>query len=173
MKKILSIIIALVLIFLFASCKQPASQEQTSQLPNPIVEVDGSADFESLGVTITAPEGAESAAYSIIADTTAQINFALDGRAYTYRAAETEDDISGVHETFDDAQETFNLNAADFSVAVLVRTIDGGAGGALATWSLDGVAYSLYSADASTIESMSDTALLCAYADLPFGACIG
>jgi hypothetical protein len=56
---------------------------------------------------------------------------------------------------------------------VLVRTIGGGANGALATWSLDGTAYTLYSADASTIDSMSDIALLCAYADLPFGACIG
>ncbi len=173
MKKVISILVAVVLIFLFASCKQPASQEQTSQLPNPIVEVDGSADFAPLGVSITAPEGAESVTYSIIADVTAQINFTLDGRTYAYRAAKTTDDISGVYETFDETQETFDLDATDFSVSVLVRTIGGGANGALATWSLDGVAYSLYSADASTIDSMSDTALLCAYADLPFGACIG
>jgi hypothetical protein len=173
MKKVISILVALVLIFLFASCKQPASQEQTSQLPNPIVEVTGSEDFAPLGVSITAPEGAENVTYSIIADVTAQINFTLEGRAYTYRAAKTTDDISGVYETFDETQETFDLDAADFSVSVLVRTISGGADGALATWSLDEVSYSLYSADDSTIDTMSDTALLCAYADLPFGACIG
>ena len=172
MKKAFSILVALVLIFLFASCKQPAAEE-TTQLPNPIVDVESSADFEPLGVSITAPEGAENVAYSIIANVTAQINFTLDGRAYTYRAAKATDDISGVYVTFDETQETFNLDAADFSVSVLVRTIGGGTDGALATWSLDGVAYTLYSADASTIDSMSDIALLCAYADLPFGACIG
>lgn len=173
MKKLISVLVALALIFLFASCKQLAPKEQASQLPNPIVEVKSSEDFTPLGVSITAPEGAESITYSMIADVTAQINFTLDGRAYAYRAAKTTDDISGVYETFDETQETFDLDATDFTVSVLVRTIGGGASGALATWSLDGVAYSLYSADASTIDSMSDTALLCAYADLPFGACIG
>ena len=168
MKKVISIIIALALIFLFASCKQLAPQEQTNQLPNPIVDVNSSEDFASLGVSITAPEGAENVTYSIIAKVTAQINFTLDGRAYTYRAAKTTDDISGVYETFDEEQETFDLDATDFSVSVLVRTINGGANGALATWSLDGVTYSLYSADDSTIDTMSYTATLCANADLPF-----
>jgi uncharacterized lipoprotein YajG len=82
MKKAFSILVALVLIFLFASCKQPAAEE-TTQLPNPIVDVESSADFEPLGVSITTPEGAENVTYSIIANVTAQINFTLDGRAYT------------------------------------------------------------------------------------------
>ena len=193
MKKVISIVVALVLIFVFASCKKVASEsaavtstpaaaatpepaqspEASAQIPNPIVEVDGSADFASLGFIITPYQTADSVRYSIIGGTVAQIIFTLTGETYTYRAAKTTDDISGVYVTFDETQETFSLDAADFSVSVLVRTIGGGANGALATWSLDGVAYTLYSADASTIDSMSDIALLCAYADLPFGACIG
>ena len=107
-KKAGAIVVALVLIFLFASCKQ----EQNSQIPNPVVEVKGSEDFQTLGIVLTAPEGAQSANYSIIAKTTAQIQFTLDGRAYTYRAAKTTDDISGVYETFD-AAKSYDLTLGD------------------------------------------------------------
>ena len=172
MKKAFSILVALVLIFLFASCKQPATDE-TTQLPNPIVDVESSADFEPLGVSITAPEGAENVTYSIIAEATAQINFTLDGRAYTYRAAKTTEDISGVYETFDETQETFNLDAADFSVSVLVRTIGGGANGALATWSYDGINYSFYTPDPTDYEEMTDVLLPILYVDFPFVDCCG
>jgi hypothetical protein len=180
MKKIFAIIVAVVLIFVFAACKQDASPAGGSvqteapaqaELPNPVVEVDGSADFEPLGFTITAPQGSENASYSIISDSIAQIDFTLDRRAYTYRAARTDEDISGVYETFDETEQSIDLEAEDFLVSVRLRTIGGGENGALATWSLDGVMYSMYSPDASDFDSISDAALLAAYADLPFPAC--
>jgi len=180
MKKVFAVVVAIVLIFVFAACKQdgmPAGDPaQTgspvqAELPNPVVEVDGSADFEPLGFTITAPQGSENASYSIISDSIAQIDFTLDGRAYAYRAARTDEDISGVYETFDETEQSIDLEAEDFLVSVRLRTIGGGENGALATWSLDGVAYSMYSPDVSDFDSISDAALLAAYADLPFAAC--
>jgi len=180
MKKIFAVTVAVVLIFVFAACKQDASPAGDSaqteapaqaELPNPVVEVNGSADFEPLGFTITAPQGSENASYSIISDSIAQIDFTLDGRAYTYRAGQTDEDISGVYETFDETEQSIDLEAEDFLVSVRLRTIGGGDSGALATWSLGGVTYSMYSPDASDFDSISDAALLAAYADLPFAAC--
>lgn len=180
MKKILVITVAVVLIFVFAACRQdvspaaePAQTETQDQaeLPNPVVEVDGSADFEPLGFTISAPEGATDVTYSIIAGSLAQIEFTLDGRSYTYRAAKSEDDISGVYATFDEAEQSIDLETEDFLVTIRMRTIGGGESGALATWDLSGTVYSLYTPDATDFDSIYAVAQIAAYADLPFAAC--
>ena len=192
MKKVLSIVVALVLIFVFASCKKVASEsvaatstpvaaatpepaespEASAQIPNPIVEVNGSADFAHLGFIITPYQTADSVSYSIIGGTVAQIIFTLTGETYTYRAARTTEDISGVYETFDESQP-FDLEGPDFTLNISVRTINGGADGALATWTYDGINYSFYTPDPTDYEEMTDVLLPILYVDFPFVDCCG
>ena len=192
MKKVLSIIIALVLIFVFASCKkaiddqaQSATPTQSAtaapentpesqvEIPNPIVEVDGSADFSDLGFIITPHQQADSASYSIIGGTVAQIIFTLNNQTFTYRGAVTSDDISGVYETFDPLPQSLDLEGPGFQVSVVVKTIDGGDKGALAEWNYEDVRYSFYTPDKTSFEDLTDVLLPIIYNDLPFAACCG
>lgn len=192
MKKVLSIIIALVLIFVFASCKkaiddqaQSATPTQSAtaapentpesqvEIPNPIVEVDGSADFSDLGFIITPHQQANSASYSIIGGTVAQIIFTLNNQTFTYRGAVTSDDISGVYETFDPLPQSLDLEGPGFQVSVVVKTIDGGDKGALAEWNYEDVRYSFYTPDKTSFEDLTDVLLPIIYNDLPFAACCG
>ena len=192
MKKILSILIALVLVFVFASCKKAiddqtqadiptqtatvmpeVTPQQQAQLPNPIVEVEGSADFSDLGFIITPHQQADQATYSIIGGTIAQIVFTLDGETFTYRGAVTAEDISGVYESFDPLPQSLDLEGPGFKVSVVVKTIDGGAHGALAEWAYEDVRYSFYTADSTDFEQLTDVLLPIVYNDLPFAACCG
>jgi hypothetical protein len=193
MKKIVSIVIALMLIFVFASCKK-AVDEQAQEtaapaatttaepdstvepvvgLPNPIVEVEGAADFSDLGFIITPHQQADSASYSIIAGSVAHIIFTLDGKTFTYRGAVTTDDISGVYETFDPDPQTLDLEGPGFKVTLLVKTIDGGKKGAVAEWSYEDVRYSFYTPDPTNFDDLTDVLLPIVYNDLPFAACCG
>ena len=187
MKNALSIVIALVLIFVFASCKQAAdgqapvgaspapaaASEPAAALPNPVVEVEGSTDFAGLGFVITPHQQADDVRYSIIGGAVAQIVFMLDGQSFTYRAAQTADDISGVYETFDALPQSLDLQGPDFDVSVLVRTIGGGSRGALAEWGYEGVRYSFYTPDETDFDRLTDVLLPILYVDLPFAACCG
>ncbi|NLI54105.1 MAG: hypothetical protein GX417_07235 [Clostridiales bacterium] len=190
-KQASAVAIALVLIFVFGSCMRPAQEapvvtptpaatndpaatsEPAAELPNPVVEVDGAADFADLGFIITPHQQADSASYSIIDNTIAQIIFTLDGDTFTYRAAMTTQDISGVYETFDPLPQSLNLDGPGFDVSVRVRTIDGGAHGGLADWSYDGVRYSFYTPDKTDYAALTDVLLPIIYMDLPFAVCCG
>lgn len=187
MKKAFSILFALLLIFVFASCKMAVSApteataspiatptpESALALPNPIVEVDGSADFADLGFIITPYQGADSERYSIIGGTTAQIVFTLFDETFIYRAAKTTEDISGVYEVFDEPAQSFELEGPDFTLDVRIRTINGGANGALAEWDLNGVRYSFYTPDPADYDEMTDVLLPILYVDFPFPVCCG
>jgi hypothetical protein len=186
LKKAFAVLIALALIVGFGSCKKladeqaavaspvPAAEETpAAELPNPIVEVDGPEDFDGLGVIITPHQQADSATYSIIGGTIAQIVFTLDRETFVYRAAMTRDDISGVYELFDALPQSLDLEGGGFKVTVLVRTIDNGRRGALAEWDFDGVKYSFYTQDPTDFESLTDVLLPIIYTDLPFAVCCG
>lgn len=192
MKKVFSILIALILIFVFASCKkaiddqaQPAVPTQSAiiapdntpkaqaEIPNPIVEVDGSADFSDLGFIITPHQQADTASYSIIGGTLAQIIFTLNGETFTYRGAVSSEDISGVYETFDPLPQSLDLEGPGFKVSVVVKTIDGGDKGALAEWNYEDVRYSFYTPDKTSFDDLTDVLLPIIYNDLPFAACCG
>jgi hypothetical protein len=188
MKKILSIIIVLMLISVLASCN-PATTEQMPpasaspapmatpepeiELPNPIVAVEGAADFYDLGFIITPHQQADSANYSIIGGKVAQIIFTLDGETFTYRGAVTREDISGVYESFDPLPQSLDLEGPGFKVSVVVKIIDGGARGALAEWSYEDVRYSFYTPDKTVFDDLTDVLLPIVYHDLPFAACSG
>ncbi len=192
MKKIIPIVCALLLTFVFASCKaassdpaQPtattpaatsspvATDEPTTQIPNPIVEVDGSADFADLGFVITPHQQADSVSYSIIGGKVAQIIFNLDGKTFTYRGAVTTDDISGVYESFDPNPQSLDLEGPDFTISVVVKTIDGGEKGALAEWTYEDIRYTFYTPDKTDFEALTDVLLPILYNDLPFAVCCG
>lgn len=190
MKKIIPIAIALLLVFSFASCKavvtEPAqatasapsptpvaTAEPSAQIPNPVVKVEGAADFADLGFIITPHQQAQSASYSIIGGKLAQIVFTLDGQTFTYRGAITTDDISGVYESFDPNPQSLDLEGPGFKVSVVVQTIDGGKQGALAQWAYEDVRYSFYTADPTDFEQLTDVLLPIIYNDLPFAACCG
>ena len=192
MKKIVSIVIALVLIFVFASCKKAADEQAQSaiptesvtvapestpepqvQIPNPIVEVEDSTDFSDLGFIITPHQQAESASYSIIGGKVAQIIFTLDGQTFTYRGAVTTEDISGVYESFDPQPQSLDLEGPGFKVTLVVKTIDGGEKGALAEWSYDDVRYTFYTPDKTNFDDLTDVLLPIIYNDLPFAVCCG
>lgn len=167
-KKAGAIVVALVLIFLFASCKQ----EPGAQLPNPVVEVKGSEDFLTLGIVLTAPQEAQDARYSIIAKTTAQIQFTLGGLACTYRAAKTTDDISGVYDPLD-AAKAYDLTLSGETIPISVSTISGGDGGALARWSYGETSYTLYTPDKTDADTIGALAQTLAGFDLPVPALYG
>lgn len=190
MKKIIPTIFVLLLVLLFASCKptinEPvkatdsvpspapsATAEPTTQLPNPIVEVEGPADFSDLGFVITAHQQADSANYSIIDGKIAQVIFTLDGQTFTYRGAATTEDISGVYESFDPTPQSLYLEGPGFKVTVSIKTIDGGTKGALAEWAYEDIRYSFYTPDQTDYESLTDVLLPILYYDLPFAACCG
>lgn len=135
MKKLLTLLVAIVLIFVFASCKKIASEQAQAtapleseaispevtanpqvELPNPVVEVEGSADFSDLGFIITPHQQAQDARYSIIGGKIAQIVFTLDGETFTYRGAVTTDEISGVYELFDPLPQSLDLEGPGFKV---------------------------------------------------------
>lgn len=64
---------------------------------SPVEDVSGVQDFEKLGFIIDAPKEAENVGYYILDGRVAQIIFSLDGGEYTYRAAELDEDFSGVY----------------------------------------------------------------------------
>ncbi len=190
MKKTAFIAFAAAFVFVLTACQSAAEQSaqpagspvptitaeptaEPAQLPNPVVEVDGAADFSDLGFIITPHQQADSAVYSIIGGTLAQIVFTLDGQTFTYRAEQTTQDISGVYETFDPLPQSLDLAGPGFEVTVLVRTIDSGARGALAEWEYEDIRYSFYTPDKTDFDQLTDVLLPIIYNDLPFAACCG
>ncbi len=166
MKKLLSILTAAALMLAFVACADspsaPEPAETAAQLPNPVVDVADASAFSRLGVTIGAPQGAEDVRYSVIADKIAQILFAYGGRVYTYRAAKTAEDISGVYETFDGDVRSTVVDADGYSVEVTTRTIGGGENGALSGWTCGEAQYTLYTGDAVNADDIASLSALLA-----------
>ena len=67
---------------------------------NPLMPVENAEAFSSLlDLQLDAPEGAEEVQYTVISNQIAQIDFLLDGRSYTLRAARSQEDFSGLYGT--------------------------------------------------------------------------
>lgn len=134
-----------------------APSESPVQIPNPVTEVESAEAFADLGVSIDAPQNAGDVSYSIIGGTVAQVDFTLDGHAYTYRAAKGEEDISGVYETFAEEALSVNWEFEAKGVSADIKTAEGG--GRLATWYEAGATYSLWTADGVSDDAMSSLVL--------------
>ena len=63
---------------------------------SPFEDVQGAEDFEPLGFSIDAPEGAEDVTYCIYDGEIARVDFTLDGHGYTYEAAKLDGNFSRV-----------------------------------------------------------------------------
>lgn len=76
----------------------PAEQDPPPMMAgSPIQDVSGAQDFEKLGFTIDAPNGAEHISYCILDGEIAQVSFSLEGYQYTCRAAKLDGDFSGAN----------------------------------------------------------------------------
>lgn len=91
MKKIVSLILAAVMMLALCACG--ANKEQPSAgLPNPVHECSYDELLQATGIAIDAPEGAENVAYAYIDTQPApisQVCFTLDGMNFCYRAQPT------------------------------------------------------------------------------------
>ncbi len=86
--------------------QNPEGNDPPTLAGSPFIEVDGPEDFADLQLSIAAPKGASEVSYCIAYETTARVDFTLDGHAYTYLAARTDTDISGIDGA---VQEILNL----------------------------------------------------------------
>ncbi len=151
---------ALALTVIFAGCAGEGPQPRSggsAQTPNPVVEYDDASAFETLGVSIDAPEDASEAGYSIIGGALAQVKFTLDGSEYTYRAQKTDEDISGVYETFEDGQTHLDATFKDGCIGIDIKSVKD-SDAKLATWSVNGINFSLYSGSV-TLDAIQSAAL--------------
>lgn len=140
MKKRLGIIILTGLMIFITGCA--AAKENKTEIPNPMVEVEGSEAFQEVGANIEAPAGAENSKYYIINDEVAEIQFQFNEAWYSYRASGLRDDISGVYDTPVDGKEIeLTVGTKDIDIEALSE------GGRLAEWGWEPVEYSLYTAD--------------------------
>ena len=146
MKKAIAIVLCVALALPLGACALIGKLFEdggTTGLPNPIVEQESAAAFSGIGLTLDAPEGATDVSYFIIDDAIAQVTFAWEGFAYTYRAGKGEGDISGVYDTFTDA---FIVDYEADGTAFTAAAKNASTGGRLVTWSVNGVAYTLWCA---------------------------
>lgn len=102
MKKIY--VLCAVLVVLLAGCGMRSAQaaESTARVVNPVSEVTAEEMTQKTGMGFHAPRGAEKIRYYVLdgQPAVAQVIFTLDGKEYTYRAAEAEMDaaaLSGVY----------------------------------------------------------------------------
>lgn len=140
MKKFTAIVLAAVMLLPLAACAGGGSQGGTVGLPNPIVFVDSAKDFEKLGISADAPSGARGAAYSIISDEIANVDFTMDGHSYTLRASKKDEDFSGLYGTEDEPR---TLEGG----AVLTPVKSGGQVWYRLSWENDGTHYILINND--------------------------
>ena len=122
-------------------------------------EVDTDEMAAATGLVLAAPEGAADVFYFLANGITAQVNFMMDGKEYTYRAQCTGEleaiDLSGLNDEW--------TSTAEGQVANLTATVKTNSSAAVAYW-LDivpGVAYTLSCGSAATADEMLALANLC------------
>lgn len=168
MKRTACIMLALIAMFSMISCAVQADGEKNgAMLPNPMVEVENAAAFEKLKLYIDAPVDATDAKYFIISDLIAQVSFKLDGKEYVYRAAHSEEDISGIYATFDDEEQGVEIDGEDWYASLRTRTVAGGAQGTLTTWAYDTAHFSLYNGGSADTKAVNDLAGRLAHVQFP------
>jgi len=148
------------LALLLCACAAPAeSQRQISQVSAP-------EDFAPLGVVIRPPEGADFVTCSIVDGTAAQVDFILNGAKYTYRAAKTDGDVSGLRVEPEGDPQDLNVCYETHCVQVHIQGLK--SGGRLCTWNWPGgLRASLYTPDQVTDHDIGNLSLGLADDDWP------
>lgn len=152
MKKLLSILMAAMLLFVFAGCSGETEKEENTengigtQIPNPIKEMGSGEEIESaLGFTVKVPDGSMDVSYSTISSEIAQAQFTYGDNNYVLRASKLTDDFTGVYEDFEEAKTITTTISDGTSVLVTYKAIV--KGGFVALWTVGEISYSLYSGD--------------------------
>ena len=119
---------------------------------SPFEDVQSAEEFEALGFSIDAPEGAEDVAYCIYDGAIARVDFTLSGHDYTYEAAKLDGNFSRAD---GEAVGSVSLNAEyDATLDRISPDVW------RAHWSKDGVSYYLTNfdgAEESAITGVADT----------------
>lgn len=160
-KRIMAFALAAVLCLGMAAC---GKEKGGTGVANPQVE-SSEEDIAELGVCMTAPAAAEDTKYFILDKTIGQIDFKADGAKYTYRGAETEDDISGVYEEFEESPVSMNVSVTDRNVEITLKKIV--KGGYLALWRWENISYSLYTAEEVEESAVTELATELAQSSCP------
>ena len=119
---------------------------------SPFEDVQSAEEFEALGFSIDAPEGAEDVAYCIYDGAIARVDFTLSGHDYTYEAAQLDGNFSRAD---GEAVGSVSLNA-EYGATLDRLSPDVWC----AHWSKDGVSYYLTNfdgAEESAITGVADT----------------
>lgn len=125
----------------FASFTKAGTKEDNVQLPSPIKEYN-TVDEAKKAVVFKAlvpgamPEGYTLSWVSTINDELFQISYKNGDNAILYRTAEGAEDISGDYNVY--------KNEKSLKIAGIDVTIKGNEGAAKATWTKDGLTYSIY-----------------------------
>lgn len=135
----------------FLNTSGPGGPDESGPPPvlggSPFEDVPGARDFEKLGFTIDAPEGAGEIRYYILNGEIAQVVFSLDGQAYTYRAAKLDGDFSGV---YGEPVGSVSLDA-EYNAVLDRLSPDTWR----AHWSRDGISFYLTSVDGAEEEAVT------------------
>ena len=97
MKKFITLLLTLSMLFVMTACGNDFESEDLSEVANPIVECKTAEELvKATGISLDAPSGAKDVTYSYINTTVsgdgqylAQVEFKLDGKSFCYRAQET------------------------------------------------------------------------------------
>ncbi len=148
----------LAMAILLLGCAKQENQERLirpetpkEEVSDPVTEVEGAKAFAKVGADIEAPAGAEDAKYFIIADRVAEIQFMQNGVQYSYRAARTEENVTGMQ------TETQELEDAKAVVGSCEIPIQIAGNSYVAIWKWGEISYGLIardSADGNVMKSL-------------------
>lgn len=118
MRKFCLLLGMLVLLGGCSSVNDSGSEITMEQVPDPLVEVEGTQAFARVGADIEAPVGAENARYYIISERIAKIQFSQNGVEYSYQASQDEGLLGGVQEM---TQEQDGVQAVVGEVSIPIQ----------------------------------------------------
>lgn len=110
------------IVVLLGGCSSVENREpeiKKEQIPDPLVEVEGTQAFARLGADIEVPVGAENARYYIISERIAEIQFSQNGVHYSYQASQDEGAAAGGQENM---QEQGSVQAVVGEISIPIQT---------------------------------------------------
>ena len=141
MRKLCLLLGMLVLLGGCSSLNDSEPEIKREEIPDPLVEVEGTQAFARVGADIEAPVGAETARYYIISERVAEIQFSQNGVEYCYQASQDEEPGGNSQE---DAREQESVQAVVGDVSIPIQTQGDSH---LAVWRWGSMCYRLESDD--------------------------
>ena len=141
MRKLCLLLGMLVLLGGCSSLNDSEPEIKREEIPDPLVEVEGTQAFARVGADIEAPVGAENARYYIISERVAEIQFSQYGVEYCYQASQDEEPGGNSQE---DAREQESVQAVVGDVSIPIQTQGDSH---LAVWRWGSMCYRLESDD--------------------------